>query len=336
MKQPILSFVVLFFFGLSIVGCGGNQNKDNKTKLQIGMMPKLMGISFFDAAGRGAEEAASQLGVDLTYDGPTEDSAEQQAEMIEAWVAQGVDVIAIAPNDPDAIVPTLENARSQGVRVITWDTDANVSSRELFVNQAPTEDIGNALVDVMVQGAGTGDDPQLEGKFVIISGTKTAANQNAWMDIMLQRLRKQHPNCELLETRYPSEDQRKARVEAANLLAAYPDLKGIWAITSVALPAAAKAVRDANRQNDVFVTGLSLPSLMREYVKEGTVRAFVLFDVEKLGYLTVCIAQRLHAGPLTPGSYDLGKLQSIEITGQQAILGKPLIFDRNNIDDYDF
>ena len=301
------------------------------------MMPKLMGISFFDAAGRGAQEAAEELGIDLTYDGPTEDNTEQQAEMIEAWVAQGIDVIAVAPNDPDAIAPTLSSAQSHGVQVITWDTDADVESsqRSIFVNQAPVEDIANALVDVMVRGAG--ENKKLAGQFVIISGTKTAANQNAWMEIMVPHLRQQHPDCELLETRYPTEDQLKAREETANLLAAYPELKGIWAITSVALPAAAKAVRDAGRQGEVFVTGLSLPSLMRDYVQDGTVEEFVLFDVEKLGYLTVQVAAALHRNPLVPvESRTMGKLDSIRITEHEAILGKPLIFDKNNIDQYNF
>jgi ABC-type sugar transport system substrate-binding protein len=257
--------------------------------------------------------------------------------MIDAWVAQGIDVIAVAPNDPDAIAPTLSSARSQGVKVITWDTDADVESsqRSIFVNQAPVEGIANALVDVMVRGAG--EENKLKGKFVIISGTKTAANQNAWMDVMIPRLREEHPDCELLQTRYPTEDQLKAREETANLLAAYPDLKGIWAITSVALPAAAKAVRDAGRQDQVFVTGLSLPSLMRDYVQDGTVKEFVLFDVENLGYLTVQVAAALHQNPLQPQeSRTMGKLDSIRITEHEAVLGEPLIFDKNNIDQYNF
>ncbi|MBI81790.1 MAG: hypothetical protein CMJ81_01210 [Planctomycetaceae bacterium] len=335
MIQRLRAALVAGFLSGCLLGC--QENKNGESPVRIGMMPKLMGISFFDAAGRGAQEAAEELGVDLTYDGPTEDNTEQQAEMIEAWVAQGFDVIAVAPNDPDAIAPTLSSARSQGVKVITWDTDADAESsqRSIFVNQARAEGIANALVDVMVRGAG--GDGQLTGQFVIISGTKTAANQNSWMEIMVPRLRREHPDCELLETRYPTEDQLKAREETANLLAAYPDLKGIWAITSVALPAAAKAVRDAGRADQVFVTGLSLPSLMRDYVHDDTVEEFVLFNVEDLGYLTVQVAAAIHQNPLLPAeSRTMGRLESIRITDQEAILGEPLVFDKNNIDQYNF
>ena len=337
------TFVSLFLCILvMIAGCtGGKPNADGQRQSKsasprIGMMPKLMGISFFDAAGRGAKEAAQELGVELLYDGPTVDSAEEQAEMLNTWVAQGLDVIAVAPNDPDSIATTLVDAKTAGVSVLTWDTDANPESseRSLFVNQAPAEEIANSLVDVMVDVAG--QDGKLRGKFVIVSGITTAANQNTWMGIMTLRLEKEHPGCELLETMYPGEDQRQSQAQIANLLAAHSDLKGIWAITSVALPAAAKAIRDVRRADAVALTGLSLPSLLREYVKDGTVKKFVLFDVEDLGYLTVQVAKRLSEGPIVPGTYDMGRLKGIKVTQDEVILGSPLIFDKNNIDDYQF
>jgi ABC-type sugar transport system substrate-binding protein len=331
-------------------GCGTNSGESGATNsaarsgtgsgakpLKIGMMPKLMGISFFDATGRGAKEAAQELGVDLTYDGPTEDNVEQQAEMLNTWIAQGFDVIAVAPNDPDSIASTLKDARDAGCTVLTWDTDANPqkSQRQLFVNHTPNEGIANTLIDMMVDGAAD-EDGKLRGKFVIISGTTTAANQNVWMDLMIPRLREEHPQCELLETLYPTENERKARTQTADLLENQPDLQGIWAITSVALPAAAKAVQDAGRSGQVCVTGLSMPSLMRDYVKNDTVKKFALFNVDDLGYLTVYMAQLLAEGKVTDGTLDVGRLRGVTINGQQVILGQPLVFDKANIDDFHF
>lgn len=325
-------------------GCGngdsgsdgaGGEAADAMTSFRIGMMPKLVGISYFDAAERGAKQAAKELGVDLVYDGPTAASAEEQAEMVDSWVAQGFDVIAVAPNDPDAIASHLAGGKHFGSTVMTWDTDASEKSRrELFVNQAESDALGNSLVDVMVEGAA--EDGKLKGKFLIISGVQTAANQNAWMAVMKPRLEAEHPDCILLETLYPGEDQRKSQEQAANALSTHADLKGIWAITSVALPAAAKAVRDLGRQDEIYVTGLSLPSQMREYVKDGTVKKFVLWDVEALGYLTVHVASRLKSGSLEPGTYDFGRLSGIQVSDSQVLLGDPLVFDAENIDQYDF
>ena len=334
--NAFLRFALFVCLSFSVSGCSDSSPQEGPKKLRIGMMPKLVGIPFFDACQRGAEDAARELDVDLIYDGPTEASAENQGSMVEAWVAQGFDVIAVAPNDPESISPKLARAKSSGATVMTWDTDANIarSGRLLFVNHTPNEGIANTLVDMMV--AGVGEDGKLKGKFLIVSGTQTAANQNTWMSIMLPRLEQEHPECELIPTLYPGENHRETRVQTSDALATYRDLKGIWAITSVAVPAAAKAVRDAGRQDRVYLTGLSLPSLMREYVKDGTIEQFALFNVEDLGYLTVQIAHHLQEGPLLPGTYDFGRVHGVRVDEVQAILGDPVIFNRENIDDYNF
>ena len=352
--QAFIATTFLVTLMLSAMGCSSSdstpepepntsaQPPSKFDRIKIGMMPKLMGISFFDATGRGAKDAAEELGVELVYDGPTEDNVEQQAEMINTWVAQGFDVIAVAPNDPDSIAPTLKDARDTGCTVLTWDTDAAESSaRQLFVNHTPNEGIANTLIDMMIKGAAD-DDGKLRGKFVIISGTTTAANQNAWMSLMLPRLKEEHPECELLETLYPTENERKARTQTANLLEAQSDLKGIWAITSVALPAAAKAVQDVGKSGEICVTGLSMPSLMRDYVKNDTVKEFALFNVDDLGYLTVHMAFMLAtdqwrvSGDLDGVELQVGRIDGVKVKGQEVILGQPLVFNKENIDDFQF
>ncbi len=326
MKNSWLGILICSFF---IAGCG--QSADNG-KLRIGMMPKLVGISYFDATQQGAEE----LDVTLVYDGPTQASSTEQSQMINGWVSQGFDVIAVAPNDPDGISKTLANAKSSGVTVLTWDTDANAekSNRTVFVNQAPNEALAKSLVDAMARGAG--EDGKLKGKYLIVSGTPTASNQNTWIELMKTHLEADHPDCELVPILYPGEDQRKAQVQTAEALSAHDDLRGIWGLTSVALPAAARAVRDIERANEIYVTGLSLPSLMREYVKDDTVKEFVLWDAVALGYLSVHVAKRLHEDGLKPGRYDMGRLKNIEVTKDEVILGPPLIFNNDNIDEFKF
>ncbi|MDP7018791.1 MAG: substrate-binding domain-containing protein, partial [Pirellulaceae bacterium] len=193
----------------------------------------------------------------------------------------------------------------------------------------------DTLIAMMVAGAAD-DDGKLRGKFVIVSGTTTAANQNAWMALMIPRLKLDHPDCQLLETLYPTENERKARTQTADLLEAQPELKGIWAITSVALPAAAKAVQDAGKSGDLCVTGLSMPSLMRDYVKNDTVKEFALFNVDNLGYLTVHMAKILAHGDVRSGTIDVGRIKGVTIAGREVVMGQPLVFNKSNIDDYQF
>jgi ABC-type sugar transport system substrate-binding protein len=327
-------FALAFLLAALSLQCAG---PDRDGALRIAMIPKLVGIGYFEATERGAREAARELNVELVYDGPTDARTEDQIKMIDGWMAQGFDVIAVAPNDPEAISRTLRSAGERGALVLTWDTDANpeLSRRSVFVNQAPNRAIGHTLVDLMAEGV-RAQGASLPGDYLIVSGTPTASNQNTWMKYMRERIREKYPEMHLLQHLTPGEDQQKCQEQTAEALSAYPDLKGIWGITSVSFPAVAKAVRDANKVGQIEVTGLGMPEQMREFVKDGTVREFCLWDPVDLGYLTVRVAHRLKQGPLPPGRYDFGRLKQVEVREGEVLLGPPLIFDGGNIDDYNF
>lgn len=320
-------------------GCGGRPDnepnpgdKGAKSTLRMGMMPKLVGIGYFNACQKGAEEAARELDVDLIYDGPTVDNAELQATMVDDWIALGYQVIAVAPNDPEILAPALKRAKDAGIVAMTWDADANPisSERQVFVNQAPTEDIGKTLVDVMAQGIAE------KGKTVIVTGSATSPNQNAWMKVMRAHLAARYPAIEVLATLVPDEDQNRARQMTLDAITAHPDLAGVWGITSVALPGTAEAVRQAGKTGQIYVTGLSLPSTVKSYVKDGTVPKFVLWNPVDLGYLTVHVAKRLADKTLTPGVHSFGRLHNVTVADGEVILGPPIVFDKGNIDQYDF
>ncbi len=315
---------------VSLAGCGSNTGGSGE--LRMGMMPKLMGITYFNASRRGAREAAAELGIDLDYDGPTVDSAEEQVKMVDRWIAQGYDMIAVAANDPELLAPALRRAKQAGISVLTWDADANpqASGRATFVNQAPIDAVGGLLVELM------GEALHGEGKVVIVTGSATSPNQNAWMEAMRTRVAEKYPRLELLETLVSDEDQAKAYRLSRDVINAHPDLKGIWAITSVSLPGAAKAVRDSGKAGQIFVTGLSLPNTMRPYIADRTVERFVLWNPVDVGYLTVQVAKRLHDRRLEPGDHAFGRLKHIQVTPEEVLLGLPQVFDRDNIGLYDF
>lgn len=323
-----------------LTGCGNSSDgSGGPRRLKMGMMPKLVGIGYFNACQQGAQEAAKELGIDLVYDGPAVDKVDEQVKIIDRWIAQGFDIIAVAPNDPEVISPALQRARQAGIVVLTWDADANptASGRQTFVNQAPVEGIGNALVDVLAEGIAG------RGKALIVTGSATSPNQNAWMKVMQARLAEKYPEIKLVETLVSDEDQAKAQQLTRDALSAHPDLAGVWGITSVALPGAAKAVRDAGKTGKVFVTGLSLPSTAREFVKDGTTPKIVLWNAVDLGYLTVHAGKLLAEKKLAPGEHSMGRLKTIKVsqgTGPDAtsevLLGPPLIFDAANIDQYEF
>lgn len=307
---------------------------DSGKTLKIGVMPKLIGIDYFNAAEIGAMEAAKELGVEVDYNGPVEPDVTKQVQMIDTWITRKYDAICVAPNDPDAISGVLKKARERGIKVITWDTDAQEDARDFFVNQTTSEGIAHTMMDIMAEGVGA------DAKFINITGTLTAANQNTWMDLMEEYRQQKYPGMtNLSETPKESgEDQARATQVCADSLKAYPELQGIFALTSVALPGSAEALRKAGAADKVFLTGLATPKAMKEYVLDGTVQKFVLWNVPDLGYLTVRAAVAAAKGELTPeaDSFDAGRITTSRKEGTEIVLGDPLVFTKDNIEDFDY
>jgi rhamnose transport system permease protein len=297
----------------------------------IAMMPKAKGDPYFVSCRVGAEEAAAELGVELIWDGPTGLDAARQNEVIENWITRQVDAIAVAVENRAGISTVLRKARGRGIKVLTWDADAEPDARDFFVNQATSEGIANTLTDEasrLLGGTGT---------FAIITGALSAANQNEWIAFIKKRVADRHPGLTLATIRPSDDDRDKAFSETQTILRVNPDARLIMAISAPAVPGAAEAVRQAGRK-DVNVIGLSLPNINKPYVHDGWVQAVVLWNTRDLGYLTIQAGAQLLQGSLTAQSSSMqaGRLGRVEIRGTEIILGPPLTFTRANIDQFDF
>ena len=300
-------------------------------RLTIAVMPKAKGDPYFVSCRKGAEEAAAQIGVDLIWDGPTDLDPAKQNEIAEAWITRGVDAISVAVVNAPGISTVLRKARARGIKVLTWDADALPDARDYFVNQATPQGIGETLADEANRIMnGTGD-------FAIITGALTAANQNEWIKFIKARIDSKYPGLHLITIRPSDDDRNRAFSEAQTLMKVYPKMKLIMAISAPAVPGAAEAVKQSGRQ-DVKVTGLSLPNMSKPYVNAGIADSVVLWNTGNLGYLVVEASKMAVDGVLKPGvtSIEAGRLGKINVDGTHVILGKPLIFTKANIADYDF
>jgi rhamnose transport system permease protein len=311
----------------------GKPGAESGRRLTIAMMPKSKGNSYFIACRKGAEEAAKELGVELLWDGPPDPSPKKQNEIIEGWITRGdVDVIAVAVENRSSISDVLREARKKGIKVVTWDADAEPDARDFLVNQATPEGIGETLMDEAARVL------KGKGEFAIITASLTAANMIEWQKHIEARRKEKYPDITMPLDPLPCEDlQGKALEQATTILNAHKDVKLIMAICSPAVPGAAEAVKQANR-NDVKVIGLGLPNDNKPYVKEGITDCVILWNTADLGYLTVHAAYNLKRDTLRPGDrwMQAGRLRNVEIQGDNILLGKPLIFTKKNIDDFDF
>ena len=323
MTRILLILITLTFFTL-----GAAQ------QLTVAMIPKLVGIDYFAATEQGAQEAVNEIGnIRFIHRGPTTASVNEQIQLIENFVTAGVDVIAVAPNDPQAIAPALQSAMDQGIQVVTFDADAN--ARNLFVNQVTFEGFGETLVEDMVSQVGE------EARVAVVTSSLTAPNQNAWIDAMNAHIEENYPNFEIVDTRPSEEDQQLAFSVTQDLLRVYPDLDGIFALSSVAFPGAAEAVQQAGQGGEVAVVGASTPQQMAPFMEAGVIESVVLWNPVDLGYLTIYAAQALVNQGLEPGStFEAGRLGSYEVSEDemslQVLLGDPFVFTSENIGDFNF
>ncbi len=297
----------------------------------IAMMPKAKGDPYFVSCRAGAEEAAKELGVDLIWDGPTSLDASKQNELVENWITRKVDVIAVAVENRGGISSVLRKARERGIRVLTWDADADPDARDFFVNQATAEGIGNTLTDEAARLLGG------KGEFAIITGALSAANQNEWIAFIKKRVADKYPDLKLATIRPSDDDRDKAFAETQTIMRVFPGVRLVMAISAPAVPGSAEAVRQADRRN-VNVIGLSLPNMNKPYVHDGWVQTVVLWNTRDLGYLTVLAGSLLTRDKLAAGSPSLeaGRLGTLKIRGTEIVLGPPTMFTKENIDKFDF
>jgi rhamnose transport system substrate-binding protein len=312
-----------------------------KKGLLVYFIPKDTQNPYEVIADTGGEKALAALGGKVVVSSGTVDTAAAQIPSIQAAIQAHANAIVIAGNDPSALCPSLNQAAKAGIKIVSFDSDVTCgnSPNHLFINQANTEQIGESEVSLLAGEIGD------KGQIAILSAAASATNQNAWIVYMKQELTK-YPNMKLVSTVYGNDDPATSLQVLQGLLSAYPNLRGIISPTTVGIAAAAQYL-DTHKSmlSHLTLTGLGLPSLMRKYVEDGTVAKFELWNPGNLGYLAGYAAASLASGvaSLTPGStFTAGTLGSYTVlaptpgVGPSVVLGPPTVFDKANINDFNF
>jgi rhamnose transport system substrate-binding protein len=300
---------------------------------KIGMLPKFTSDPYFVAVNQGAQEAAKELQVTVEFNGPVDANVAAQANIIDQWIRAGMDAITVSANDPNALAPALERAARRGIKVSTFDADVKPEARQVFLNQCTFEGMGKTMVEMMAKEAGT------EGDFLVITAVLTAPNQNRWIAEAKKYAAQKYPNMRFAAVLPGEEDLEKSKNVALNYLRANPNTKGVLCVTGIATPGVAEAVKQLGLKGKVAVTGLGVPSLVRPYLKDGTLKEVALWNPVDIGYGAIYIAKAQLDGTLKPESGfveagRLGKLKFIE--KDTVLLGEPTIFTSANVDDFKF
>ncbi len=353
MKKSILIVLVVFLVSSVAVfanGAGGSDSGKDAADIEVVFIPKLTGNMFFESANVGAQNIAAEVGFTCTYDGSPNASVADQVQIINSAVARGVDAISISSLTPDGLNDALKKAQDNGIKVVTWDSDVDPRYRELYVNQGTPEILGKLLVDM---AADQMTDSQKAGaKYAFFYSSPTVTDQNAWVEYAKVYIAENYPGWELLTIEYGEQDAQKSLQVGQAILNTYSELDAILCPDSTALPGMAEAARKANlNKNDIIITGFATPSSMREYIHDGTIEQFGLWDCGLQGAMGAYLAYWLAMGNTfsVGDSIDIPtigkvKVESNDIQGYKnapsntgiVLLPERVVFTKDNVDDYDF
>lgn len=351
MKKKVLSALLCAAMVATMVaGCGGNSGSEESGNdapqaeasedggKTYAIVTKSAGNPYNEKEAEGFQEVIEAAGGTCIVKHPEAATADAQVSVIQSLISQGVDAICIAANDENALQASLEEAMDAGIKVSCLDSKTNADSRQTFANQAGVQEIGQALMDAVLDISGG------EGQWAILSATSQAANQNAWIEAMKEVMKDdKYSKLELVEVAYGDDEPQKSTDQTQALLSKYPDLKVICAPTTVGINAAAKVLQD--EKSSVKLTGLGLPSEMAEYIgddDEHSCPYMYLWNPIDVGRLGAYISIALVDGTITGAEGDTftaGDMGDYEVVaasdgGTEVILGPPFKFDPSNIDEW--
>ena len=335
-KRVSLGVAVVAAVSLLAALPAASASKPLKKGLKVFVIPKNLGNPYFTTADSvksgGALAALKALGEKGTETSGTQATSASQIPAIQAAITKGANALIVSATDASALCPTLNSAMKKHIAVVTYDSDAP-TCRNVFVNQADTKAIGASQIDLLAKQIGS------SGDIAIVSAAASATNQNAWIGFMKQQLKK-YPNMKLVSVVYGNDDPTVSTQVTQGLLQQYPNLKGIISPTTVGIAAAAAVLDTPQYRGKIKLTGLGTPNSLRKYVKDGTIDAFELWNPADLGYLAGYAAVNYASGTITGKAgqaFTAGKLGKYKVGAKATILlGPPFVFNKSNIDKFNF
>jgi ribose transport system substrate-binding protein len=268
-------------------------------KLYIPLISKGFQHQFWQAVKAGADKAAADLGVEVSFEGPdTEAQVDKQMDMLAAALAKKPAAIGFAALDSQAAIPLLRQAQEAGIPVIAFDSGVD---SDIPVATASTDNLAAAglAADKMAELIGG------SGKVALVVHDQTSRTGVDRRDGFVNRVKDSHPGIEIVDIQYGGGDQLQSTEITKAILTAHPDLKGIFGANEGSALGVVNAIRETGR-NDVVVIGYDSGAAQKQAIMDGIMAGAITQNPVGIGYETVKAAVAASKGEAVTANIDTG------------------------------
>lgn len=267
-------------------------------KLYIPLISKGFQHQFWQAVKAGADKAAADLGVDVTFEGPDNESqVDKQIDMLAAALAKKPAAIGFAALDSQAAIPLLQQAKDAGIPVIAFDSGVD---SDIPLATAATDNVAAAALAADKMAALIGD----EGKVAIVAHDQTSRTGVDRRDGFANRMKEAHPKVEIVTIEYGGGDQLKSTEITKAILTANPDIKGIFGTNEGSAIGVMNGVKEAGAH--VVIVGYDSGKAQKDAIRDGTMAGAITQNPVGIGYETVKAAVAAAKGEPVEKKIDTG------------------------------
>jgi ribose transport system substrate-binding protein len=259
-----------------LAGCGKQKATE---KLQIAVIPKGTTNVFWKSIHAGALKAASELDVEIIWQGPQrEDDRQMQIQVVQNFVSRGVDAIVIAPLDRRALVPPIEAAVSRNIPVVVVDSGVETESITSFVatnNREGGRMCARRLAELLDN----------KGKIIVLRVLEGGASTTNREEGFLEEIRAIAPDIEILvDNQYGGATVEKALQVSQNLLNRFSEVDGIFASNESTTQGMLRALQTSGRAGKTTFVGFDSNETLMEGMAKGQIHGLALQDPFDMGY----------------------------------------------------
>jgi len=294
--------------------------EQQSAKLYIPVISKGFQHQFWQAVKQGSEQAAKDLNVEITFEGPeTEAMVDKQVEMFQTALDKKPAAICLAAVDSKAFQPLLEEAKAAGIPVVGFDSGVD---SDIPVTTAATDNIAAAAMaaDKMVELIGG------EGEVAIIAHDQTSRTGIDRVKGFTDEINNKYPNVTIVDTQYGGGDQLKSTDLAKAIIQAHPNLKGFFGANEGSIIGVLNAVTELGMEGKITVIGYDSGQQQMDAIRSGAEAGAITQNPIGIGYKCVEAAYKAYNGETLPKTIDTGFMwydkTNIDNAEIQAVLYK--------------